>query len=70
MPLEHYRESNAPVGDVLRPQIWPPGAVSFSGGWARDGCAGVDEWIAGQGLKIDRSEAISRLVEIGLKAKG
>jgi hypothetical protein len=30
----------------------------------------VDEWIASQGLKMDRSEAIRRLVEIGLKAKG
>jgi hypothetical protein len=29
----------------------------------------VDEWIAGQGLKINRAEAIRRLVEIGLKAK-
>ena len=29
----------------------------------------VDEWIASQGLKIDRSEAIRRLVELGLKVK-
>ena len=29
----------------------------------------VDEWIASQGLKIDRSEAIRRLVEIGLQVK-
>jgi hypothetical protein len=29
----------------------------------------VDEWIALQGAKMDRSEAIRRLVELGLKAK-
>ena len=29
----------------------------------------VDEWIADQNLKLDRSEAIRRLVELGLKAK-
>ena len=29
----------------------------------------IDEWIASQGEKLDRSEAIRRLVEIGLKAK-
>jgi len=27
----------------------------------------VDEWIARQGVKLDRSEAIRRLVQIGLK---
>ena len=29
----------------------------------------IDEWIASQGGKLDRSEAIRRLVELGLKAK-
>ncbi|SHH05970.1 hypothetical protein SAMN05444169_5512 [Bradyrhizobium erythrophlei] len=29
----------------------------------------VDEWIARQGEKLDRPEAIRRLVELGLKAK-
>jgi hypothetical protein len=29
-----------------------------------------DEWIARQGGKLDRSEAIRRLVELGLSAKG
>ena len=29
----------------------------------------VDEWIARQGVKLDRSEAIRRLVELGLKKK-
>ncbi|MFY9955654.1 hypothetical protein [Bradyrhizobium sp.] len=30
----------------------------------------IDEWIARHGVKLDRSEAIRRLVEIRLKAKG
>jgi hypothetical protein len=29
----------------------------------------IDEWIASQGGKLDRSEAILRLVELGLKTK-
>ncbi len=29
----------------------------------------IDEWIARQDVKIERPEAIRRLVEIGLKAK-
>jgi metal-responsive CopG/Arc/MetJ family transcriptional regulator len=29
----------------------------------------VDEWIARQSLKMERSEAIRRLVELGLQAK-
>jgi hypothetical protein len=29
----------------------------------------IDEWIARQDVKLDRSEAIRRLVEIGLKVK-
>jgi hypothetical protein len=29
----------------------------------------VDDWIADQNLKLDRSEAIRRLVELGLKVK-
>ena len=29
----------------------------------------IDEWIASKGGKLDRPEAIRRLVEIGLKAK-
>jgi hypothetical protein len=37
--------------------------------WTEYEMQSVDEWIAGQGLKIDRPEAIRRLVEIGLKAK-
>jgi len=37
--------------------------------WTEYEMQSVDEWVAGQGLKIDRSEAIRRLVEIGLKAK-
>lgn len=30
----------------------------------------IDEWIALQGEKLDRPEAIRRLVELGLKSKG
>ena len=30
----------------------------------------IDEWIARQDLKLDRPEAIRRLVELGLRAKG
>ena len=29
----------------------------------------IDEWITSQDLKMDRSEVVRRLVEIGLKAK-
>jgi hypothetical protein len=29
----------------------------------------IDEWISRQDVKLDRPEAIRRLVEIGLKAK-
>jgi hypothetical protein len=29
----------------------------------------IDEWIARQEVKVDRPEAIRRLVELGLKAK-
>jgi hypothetical protein len=29
----------------------------------------VDQWIANQGVKMERSEAIRRLVELGLKKK-
>jgi hypothetical protein len=32
--------------------------------------AAIDAWIAMQGLEISRPEAIRRLVELGLKAKG
>jgi hypothetical protein len=30
----------------------------------------IDDWIEAQGEKISRPEAIRRLVELGLKAKG
>ncbi|MBR0693454.1 hypothetical protein JQ553_09520 [Bradyrhizobium lablabi] len=35
-----------------------------------DQLAGIDDWIVEQGIKISRPEAIRRLVEIGLRAKG
>ena len=37
--------------------------------WTEYEMQSVDEWIARQGVKLDRSEAIRRLVELGLKAK-
>ena len=37
--------------------------------WTEYEMRSIDEWIASRGLKIDRSEAIRRLVELGLKAK-
>jgi hypothetical protein len=42
-------------------------AASPNPQWTEYEIQSVDEWIASQGLKIDRSEAIRRLVEIGLK---
>jgi hypothetical protein len=44
-------------------------AASPNPQWTEYEIRSVDEWIASQGLKIDRSEAIRRLVELGLKAK-
>jgi hypothetical protein len=38
--------------------------------WTEYEMQSVDEWIARQGVKLDRSEAIRRLVELGLKTKG
>ena len=43
-------------------------AASPNPQWTEYEIQSVDEWIASQGLKIDRSEAIRRLVEIGLTA--
>ena len=37
--------------------------------WTEQEIRSIDEWIASQDLKMDRSEAIRRLVELGLKAK-
>src|SRR5450759_4642175 len=45
-------------------------AASPNPQWTEYEMRSVDEWIARQGVKLDRSEAIRRLVEIGLKAKG
>jgi hypothetical protein len=38
--------------------------------WTENEIRSIDEWIAVQDVKLDRPEAIRRLVEIGLKAKG
>jgi hypothetical protein len=37
--------------------------------WTEYEMQSVDEWIARQDVKLDRPEAIRRLVELGLKAK-
>jgi hypothetical protein len=44
-------------------------ATSPNPQWTEYEMRSVDEWIARQGVKLDRSEAIRRLVELGLKAK-
>ena len=44
-------------------------AASPSPQWTEYEMQLVDEWIARQGTKLARSEAIRRLVEIGLKAR-
>jgi hypothetical protein len=38
--------------------------------WSRIGTDGMAMWIGRQDVKLDRSEAIRRLVELGLKAMG
>jgi hypothetical protein len=45
-------------------------AASPNPQWTEYEMQSVDEWIARQDVKLDRPEAIRRLVEIGLKAKG
>jgi hypothetical protein len=42
-------------------------AASPNPQWTEHEMRSVDEWIARQGVKLDRSEAIRRLVELGLK---
>jgi hypothetical protein len=37
--------------------------------WTEYEMHSIDEWIALQDVKLDRPEAIRRLVELGLKAK-
>jgi hypothetical protein len=43
-------------------------ATSPNPQWTEYEMRSIDEWIARQGVKLDRSEAIRRLVELGLKA--
>jgi hypothetical protein len=44
-------------------------AASPNPQWTECEMQSVDEWIARQDVKLNRSEAIRRLVELGLKAK-
>jgi len=45
-------------------------AASPNPEWTEYEMQSVDEWIKRQDVKLDRPQAIRRLVEIGLKAKG
>jgi hypothetical protein len=45
-------------------------AASPNPQWTEYEMQSIDEWIARQVVKLDRPEAIRRLVEIGLKVKG
>lgn len=38
--------------------------------WTEYEMRSIDEWIALQDVKMERSEAIRQLVDLGLKAKG
>ena len=44
-------------------------AASPNPQWTEYEMQSVDEWIARHHVKVDRPEAIRRLVELGLKAK-
>jgi hypothetical protein len=44
-------------------------AASPNPQWTEYEMQSVDEWIARQGGKLDRPEAIRRLVELGLRVK-
>jgi hypothetical protein len=45
-------------------------AASPNPQWTEYEMQSIDEWIARQDVKLDRSEAIRRLVELGLRARG
>jgi hypothetical protein len=45
-------------------------AASPNPQWTEYELQTIDEWIAAQGKKLDRSQAIRRLVELGLQDKG
>jgi hypothetical protein len=45
-------------------------AASPNPQWTEHEMRSIDEWIALQDVKLDRPEAIRRLIELGLKAKG
>ena len=44
-------------------------AASPNPQWTEYEMQSVDKWIGRQGVKLDRSKAIRRLVELGMKAK-
>ncbi len=45
-------------------------ATSPNPQWTEYEMRSIDEWIVRQHVKLDRPEAIRRLVELGLKVKG
>jgi hypothetical protein len=45
-------------------------AASPNPQWTEYEMQSIDEWIARRDAKLDRPEAIRRMVELGLKAKG
>jgi hypothetical protein len=45
-------------------------AASPNPEWTEYEMQSIDDWIARQDVKLDRPEAIRRLVELGLKVKG
>ena len=44
-------------------------AASPNPQWTEYEMQSVDEWIARQAIKVDRAQAIRRLVELGLRAE-
>ena len=54
---------------VARGMVQRALAASPNPQWTEYEMQSVDEWIARQDVKLDRSQAIRRLVELGLKAK-
>ena len=56
-PEQHYNLQLSALAASPNPQ------------WTEYEMQSVDEWIARQDIKLDRAQAIRRLVELGLKAE-
>jgi hypothetical protein len=57
------------AGSIAKRMAQKALAASPNPQWTEYEMQSIDEWIARQDVKLDRPEAIRRLVEIGLKAK-